>query len=166
MTDAIETLEKRKRLLKEMIAAEIDESVSVEANVRMKEVDSALSLLQPAESIIRPFEDLIKEIEVDGEKFIPAQKIAALCFNYSGQTVQHKAQMWVNSSYDCAMWYLFETKILQPKKHLCSVGIYRSFDIRTYHEFDDSKQKSGAMPPCNQVEIVKLLIKWGFVKPQ
>lgn len=30
---------------------------------------------------VRQFDDLIKEIEFDGEKFIPAQKIAALCFN-------------------------------------------------------------------------------------
>ena len=57
---------------------------------------------------IRPFDDLIKEIEFDGEKFIPAQKIAALCFNYNEKAVKNKAEMWVNNSYDYNMWYVFQ----------------------------------------------------------
>ena len=113
---------------------------------------------------VRPFEDLIKEIEFEGEKFVPAQKIAALCFNYNEKTVKNKAQMWVNSTYDCRMWYLFETNILKPKKHQCSIGISRNFDISTYHRIGEEEPKSNVgMPPSNQVEIVKNLIKWGFI---
>lgn len=44
---------------------------------------------------VRPFDDLIKEIEFEGERFIPAQKIAALCFNYNEKAVKNKAKMWV-----------------------------------------------------------------------
>lgn len=113
---------------------------------------------------VRPFEDLIMEIEFDGEKFIPAQKIAALCFNYNEKTVKNKAKMWVNNSYDYTMWYVFQTNILKPKKHQCSIGIGRDFDIRTYHIIGDEEPKSNVgMPPSNQVEIVKNLIRWGFV---
>ena len=113
---------------------------------------------------VRPFDDLIEEIEFDGEKFIPAQKIAALCFNYNEKAVKNKAKMWVNNSYDYTMWYVFQTNILKPKKHQCSIGISRNFDVSTYHRIGDEEPKSNVgMPPSNQVEIVKNLIRWGFV---
>jgi hypothetical protein len=113
---------------------------------------------------VRPFTDLIKEIEFEGKKFIPAQKIAALCFNYNEKAVKNKCQMWVNESYDCRMWYLFQTNILKPKKHQCSIGISRNFDISTYHRIGDEEPKSNVgMPPSNQVDIVKNLMRWGFI---
>lgn len=113
---------------------------------------------------VRPFDDLIKQIEFEGEKFIPAQKIAALCFNYNEEVVNNKAKMWVNNSYDYTMWYVFQTNILKPKKHQCSIGISRNFDVSTYHRIGDEEPKSNVgMSPSNQVEIVKNLIRWGFV---
>jgi hypothetical protein len=113
---------------------------------------------------LRPFTDLIQEIEVDGQKFIPAAKIAALCYNYNEKTVKNKVRMWINESYDCALWYNFETKILAPKKHHCYFSISRNFDITTYMTIDNESLKSNVgMPASNQVKIVQLLIKWGFV---
>ncbi len=112
---------------------------------------------------MRPFTDLIVEIEFEGEKFIPAAKIAELCFNYNEKTVAREAQMWVNEGYDCAMWYKFKTG-MAGGEHLCSMGINRSFDIRTYHKFGkEAEQNSVGWAPCNQVEIFKLLLKWGFI---
>jgi hypothetical protein len=113
---------------------------------------------------VRPFDELIKEIEFEGEKFIPAQKIAALCFNYNEKTVKNKAKMWVNNLYDYTMWYVFQTNILKPKKHQCSIGISRNFDVIVYQRIGDEEPKSNVgMPPSNQAEIVKNLIRWGFV---
>ena len=112
----------------------------------------------------RPFEDLINVIEFNGEKFIPAKKIAALCFNYNEKTVECEAKMWVNDSYDCRMWYSFETNILRPIKHECSIGISRDFDISIYNK--NGEIKLNARPASNQVEIFKNLIKWGFISTQ
>lgn len=114
--------------------------------------------------IVRPFDDLIKEINFDGEKFIPAQKIASLCFNYTNGVVKNKSKMWVNNSYDYCVWYVFETNILKPKKHQCSISISRLFDVATYHIIDGKESSSNVgIPASNQVEVVKRLIKWGFV---
>lgn len=41
---------------------------------------------------VRPFGDLIKKIEFEGKKFVPAVKIASLCFNYNEKTVKTKAK--------------------------------------------------------------------------
>lgn len=127
-----------------------------------KEVhNSALNLANMA---VRPFDDLIKEIEFDGEKFIPAQKIAALCFNYKDNAVKQNPKMWVNASYDYSMWYQFETNIMKPLKHECSIGISRNFDITTYFKIGaEEAKKNIGMPAYNQVEIMKNLIKWGFI---
>ena len=91
---------------------------------------------------LRPFTDLIIVIEVEGDKFIPAAKIASLCFNYNDETVKYNAEMWINNSYDMAMWYHFETKILQPKTHSCSIGVSRNFDISTYMKIDNDEPKT------------------------
>lgn len=115
-----------------------------------------------AEGNFRPFDDLIKEIKVNGEILVPAEKIAQLCFNYNEATVKNKCRKWVNNSYDFRMWYLFETDILKPKKHLCSIGIDRYFNVKTYHNIDGVKSSNCGMPASNQVEIVGLLVKWGF----
>ena len=113
---------------------------------------------------VRPFEDLIREIDFNGERFIPAQRIASLCFNYNEDTVKNCAKMWINNGYDYKMWYVFQTDILKPKRHECTVGVSRFFDISIYHKIGDVEPKSNVgMPPSNQVELVKNLIKWGFI---
>ena len=111
---------------------------------------------------IRPFTDLITEIEIDNEVFVPIQKIAALCFNYNEEVVKNKAKMWVNESYDMRAWFTFETNILKPKNHQCSVAIDRNFDITIYHKVNQESSNTG-MSPSNQVGIFKNLIKWGFI---
>jgi len=110
----------------------------------------------------RPFEDLIEVIECNGEVLIPAEKIAQLCFNYNEKTVRKEYRMWVNDSYDHTMWYSFETDILKPRKHLCSIGIDRFFNVKTYHKIEGVKSSNCGMPASNQVEIVGLLARWGF----
>lgn len=111
------------------------------------------------ESTLRPFNDLINEIEVDGERFIPAQKIAALCYNYNEEAVKSNVEMWVNDSYDCAMWYVFES----PFKKRWSIGIYRNYDIRIYYKIPGVESSNAGMPACNQVEIITNLMRWGFI---
>lgn len=113
---------------------------------------------------LRPFEDLINEIEFDGEKFIPIEKIVALAFNYNENAVKYEAKMWINHSYDYAAHYMFETKILEPKSHKCSVVIFKNFDIWIYHKIDNNESNNTGIPASNQVEIVKNIIKWGFIK--
>jgi hypothetical protein len=56
---------------------------------------------------VRPFDELIKEIEFDGEKFIPAQKIAALCFNYNEKAVKNKAKcgLIIHTIIRCGMFF-------------------------------------------------------------
>ncbi|MFA7307609.1 MAG: hypothetical protein WC026_13155 [Hyphomicrobium sp.] len=117
-----------------------------------------------SESPLRPFDDLIKEIEFEGEKFIPSAKIAALCFNYNEKAVKYKAKFWINNSYDYMLWYNFETKILAPKKMSCYIGIDRSFNISMDFIIDGKKPMTNTGTPVyNQIKIVKLLIKWGFI---
>jgi hypothetical protein len=113
--------------------------------------------------VSRPFDDLIKEIEVDGEKFVPAAKIAALCFNYNDKAVKKKSKCWINNSYDYMLWYNFETNILKPKKHHCYIGIDRNYNVKMNMKIDDVEPNNIGMPVSNQIEIVKLLMKWGFV---
>lgn len=113
---------------------------------------------------VRPFGDLINEIEFEGEKFMPAAKIAALCFNYNDKTVNNKAMCWINDCYDYMMWYNFETNILSPKTHHCYIGIDRDYNIKMNMRIDNKDADSNiGMPVCNQIEIVKLLMKWGFI---
>ena len=115
-----------------------------------------------AEGNFRSFDDLVKPIEADGVILIPAERIARLCFNYNEKTVKNKCRMWVNNSYDFTAWYTFETDILKPKIHLCSVGIDRDFNVRTYDSVNGVKSSNCGMPASNQVEIVGLLIRCGF----
>jgi len=115
-----------------------------------------------AEGNFRPFDDLVKSIEVDGVTLIPAEKIAQLCFNYNEKTVKNNSRMWVNNAYDFTMWYSFETDILKPKKHLCSIGVDRFFNVKTYHNIEGVKSSNCGMPASNQVEIVGLLARCGF----
>lgn len=95
----------------------------------------------PSEKV-RPFDDLIREIEFNGERFIPAQRIAALCFNYNEDSVKNCAEMWINNGYDHKMWYVFQTNILKPKRHECSMSISRLFNISIYHKIGDVEPKS------------------------
>ena len=112
---------------------------------------------------LRPLDDLISEIEIDGEKFIPMHRIAALCFNYNVDTVKNEAKMFINDGYDYNLWYSFETNILLPKKHTCYISVSRTYDIRIYHEIDGIKSDT-ADSHSNQVKVIKYLRNWGFIE--
>lgn len=110
------------------------------------------------------FADLIEEIEVKGERFIPIERLAMLAFNYNLETVQNNAMSWVNRQYENAAHYAFETKILLPRKHKVSMVVWPSFDIWCYHDIEGvERQSNSGMPPCNQIEIARCLAKWGFI---
>ena len=44
---------------------------------------------------LRPFEDLIKPIEYQGNTFIPIEVIAGLAFNHNAKTVKD-SEIWLN----------------------------------------------------------------------
>lgn len=113
----------------------------------------------------RPYSDLIKEIEYNGERFIPAQKIAALAFGYDEAVVENNAKMWRNDTYDFCTWYQFDTTLLMPMTHRCSLGISINLDITLYQVFGDNRStNTHSFPPVNQAEIFKNLISWGFIQ--
>lgn len=111
---------------------------------------------------VRHFEDLIKEIEVDGKKFIPMVEIAQLCFNYNEDAVRNDATMFVNSGYDFAAKYRFVTKIAGGCT--CLVLIFRDFTIWTDIQVNKNPKEASVRPAANQVKIFFLLLKWGFIQ--
>lgn len=112
---------------------------------------------------MRPFEDLIKPIEVDGNTFVPAARIAIEAFNYSKTIIHYKSGRWINGGYDNLLWYTFETNIMKPKSHVCSLSISRGYDIAIYHTIGGVEGRNTGIPANNQVKIFRLLEKWGFI---
>jgi hypothetical protein len=98
---------------------------------------------------LRPFEDLIKPIEFEGETFIPIEEIAMLAFDAN---LTH-SEVKVNSKEIVTLYVIIN------KKYGFRLIVREDFNI---HAFDND---------ClietidNQVQIVKNLIKWGFVEP-
>lgn len=118
---------------------------------------------------LRAFEDLINEIEVNGERFVPIERIAALAFNYPEKTVRIKAFSGVNSGYDRMAKIVFETRILSPQRNVCLLTISRNFNIAIYMEVAEQGEKavfgskSIGMPAANQLEIFRKLKEWRFI---
>ena len=103
--------------------------------------------------MIRPFEDLIKPIEIDGETFVPIEEIAKLALNVINiEMVEPSITQHRHNARLTGM------AIFNYGKAYIEVVIQRDFDIATYIN-------QGKETPYNQVQIVKNLIKWGFVKP-
>jgi hypothetical protein len=110
---------------------------------------------------MRPFEDLIKEITIDGETFIPLKKIAMLACNYNDETVCNKFGLGYNSYYgEC--WCRFNTNLLKPRAHQYYVNVLGHYNI-SKHMIIDDKAITHREAINNQVEIFKLLTKWGFI---
>lgn len=108
----------------------------------------------------RHFNQLIQEIEYEGEKFIPMVKIAALAFNYNEQTVLKNAKFWINKSYDCSAWHIFDLYQLDTNIKKGLLQIWDDYTISTYIEINH-KTHLGYF--CNQVKVFQLLTKWGFI---
>ena len=110
---------------------------------------------------LKPFEDLIKPIKYDGETFVPIRIIAELAFNHNAKTVEN-SEIWVNSSYDCKAYIKYSIDFENVGFTTFCIGIWRGFNVDGTIEIF---LKKSIHTPNNQVQIVKNLIKWGFVEP-
>lgn len=99
---------------------------------------------------LRPFEDLIKPIEYDGETFIPIERIAELAIPRTMKDIViRKGRGWRAINFSCKHSGI---------KFNVSLGKNFNVIIYNYSNFKDEKI-------YNQVKIVKSLIKWGFIEP-
>ncbi len=58
---------------------------------------------------MRPYTDLITEITVDGEMFIPIKQIAALAFAYKPECIEYQYNICHNPYFE-EVHYLFSTR--------------------------------------------------------
>lgn len=125
-------------------------------------VDSLNKVKQMGE--LRPFNDLINKITVNGKTFIPAHKIAQLSFNMNARATKRKRMMWVNEGYDMAMWYNYEMVLSNSSTCVYTIGIYRDYNMVKFIKCNDVEPPTNmGWPVCNQVKIFKKLIEWGFI---
>lgn len=99
---------------------------------------------------LRPFDDLIKTIEIDGEVFCPIEEIAKLAI-----CVGEVKNVKTFALKGCDAIFYGETSFSNSG---IKIIINTEFDIELYDEYGISKN-------YNQVQIVKNLIKWGFIEP-
>ena len=110
---------------------------------------------------MRAFEDLIKEIEYENEKFVPIYEIVYLCFNFNEEAVKNNHKMWINDYYDNCLWYCFEQpfdgRIIQRM-----IKITKDFSIYKYTKIGDIEETYQGV--SNQLEIFRKLKKWDFIE--
>ena len=107
---------------------------------------------------LRPFEDLIKPIEYDGKTFVPIEEIAKLACNNNSFVKNIETFTERENRKRIANKYRAEIIIKDMSYESVTVTIEKSFRITLWIEGD-------WIPHFNQVQIVKNLIKWGFVEP-
>jgi hypothetical protein len=112
---------------------------------------------------LRPFEDLIKPIEFEGETFIPIEEIFLLqLFKESRKGISFIKSKTTSSQ---NKWVKIQTSSLNQFTHVLKIIITTIDNIF----FESSLWKDGIfiedMPIYQIVQIVKNLIKWGFVEP-
>ena len=108
---------------------------------------------------LRPFEDLIKTIEYDGKTFVPIEVIAKLAIkNYYQRECLIKSLLIVPIT-DFTTCF---AEFIDKHQHILFIVIYNNFDIIV--KIPDNANLL-INPTKNQVQIVKNLIKWGFVEP-
>lgn len=103
---------------------------------------------------LRPFEDIIKEIEFEGETFVPIEEIAKISFSH----VDSKKIKLVESDFS-PNHIICYFKIAASTANFI-VSINSIFDIYITYLIDTEKIETH-----RQVKIVKSLIKWGFIEP-
>ena len=105
---------------------------------------------------LRPFEDLIKPIEYQGETFIPIEEIAKLAMsdvdNSNAEIVEKSISKF--GSAECRINRSF---------YDCETNNYCFYITDSFNAF--CTDYGEPMSIFNQVQIVKNLIKWGFVEP-
>lgn len=106
--------------------------------------------------IARPFEDLIKEIEIDGERFVPIVKIGELAFGFSEIDKRFSPNFWINDQEPNGTMEFYQS--FGNKTYTLKVTIWEDGNVRI-------SIGNNLHIPSNQVQIVKNLIKWGFIEP-
>ena len=101
----------------------------------------------------RPFEDLIKPIEIDGETFVPIEEIAKLATGDKENLKFGKPLFKGSKSYP------FMTLLIKYKGGEKQIFLIEDdFEIALFDNY-------ALIRHHYQVQIVKNLIKWGFVEP-
>ena len=104
---------------------------------------------------LRPFEDLIKTIEYDGETFIPIEEIAKTAMSDITDSTTKVLGMSISK---------FGVAECIINRHVYETDIKYCFYVTdTFNVFCNHNLEK--MSVFNQVQIVKNLIKWGFVEP-
>ena len=104
---------------------------------------------------LRSFEDLIKPIEIDGETFVPIEEIAKLGMSKIDNNIPEISEKGIS--------------IFGTAQCKVNIKIY-DYQIKYYFGINDSfdtfcSNDSEVITVDNQVQIVKNLIKWGFIEP-
>ena len=106
----------------------------------------------------RPFTDLIKEIEVNGEKFVPIVKLAAFAFALTEQPTELSS--FLDGQRSC--WHTFAApQFSQPR----AIQVRRNFDIICYRVITgiNITNSDGVLPTGHQVKLFNLLKEWNFI---
>ena len=112
---------------------------------------------------LRPFEDLIKTIEYDGKTFVPIEEIFLIqLFKENKKGISFIKSKTTSNQF---RWVKISTSSLNEFTHTLRIRITTDDNIF----FEMSLWKDGLfiknMPIYGIVQIVKNLIKWGFVEP-
>lgn len=109
--------------------------------------------------MLRKFEELITEIEHDGERFVPIEEIAKLAVShrnfFKDNIAVESSFNKKNNTHNC---------IVTSSSFVIKLFVeIEKFNVNLYEVYEGNILYS--MPFYNQVLIVKNLIKWGFVEP-
>jgi hypothetical protein len=131
-----------------------------------KTSDDFDKLENPKKVELRPFEDLIKEIEIDGERFVPIEEIAKLATGYFQNKKYFKI---VKSKSIKRKWFRISEKLgggyIQDITITENYSIADSDNMSIKSVMYDENWKVFSESYYNKFQIVKNLIKWGFIKP-
>lgn len=107
--------------------------------------------MMEAQTKLRPFEDLIKTIEYDGEAFVPIEEIAKMAL---GKKIKKSGIGIIKRVKICYINHKNKEGLVKQ------ILVDRNFNVMYYCVIDIDM-----LVTKNQVQIVKNLIKWGFIEP-
>jgi len=107
---------------------------------------------------LRPFEDLIKTIDIDGKVFVPIEVIAELAFDNNNKLHLNTSIQKIESGI-----FLFSEVTINKSFPLDNDIFIMTVD--TDYDVSIIEDTQNEQSIVNQVQIVKNLIKWGFIEP-
>ncbi len=105
---------------------------------------------------MRAYTELITEITIDGETFIPIKKIAALAFGYRIECIDYQLSTSHNT-------YFEEVHLLFSSRNGVDCRLHIDKELNLRRSFIVGTALGLREPVLGQVEIFKLLTKWGFI---